>query len=209
MQLHNKNNMRGGNPAFLEFKKKAEEAHAQIKEAVPEADKHAKTAAAVNEVVNGTNNMMNTVQRLHEDISQSTTSNEAKDHSRQMMNAAQQAQQHVTSGNFMNALKSATEAKNSMNNAVDSVQAHAIGQKPLSEAKVGDHFSALKEKVTNSVNSVSLFSGGANTRKVKKSKDPNYRQRKHQVLSSTYKYSNYFNRLKKPKKSKKRRKSKK
>lgn len=175
---------------------RAKQIHSDIKTSLPEASRHSITSSAVNDFNNGINNLAQHADELHQNVIK-VGSPKATEHSTNMVNHARDSIAHTNQGNYQDAVNSATDVTKHMSEAIKHATDDAVGQIQLSEANIGDHLRSLRKKGS------SLFMGGGSTRK-KKSKDSNYGRRKHKIISSSYKYSNYYNRL--PKSSRKKRK---
>lgn len=192
--------MRGGNSdveTLNSIHDRAKKIHSEIKTSFPEAVRHSITSSAVSEFNNGINNLAQHADELHTNVVK-IGSPKATEHSTNMVNHARESISHTNQGNYQDAVNSATDVTKHMNKAITHASDHTIGNKTLSEANIGDYLRAMRDKGPK------LFMGGRPTRKNKLSKDSNYRHRKHKLISSSHKYSKYFNRL--PKSSSKKRK---
>lgn len=206
-----KKNMRGGeNPTLdpiQQIQQQADEAHDQVKASASNAIENAKTMASVGDFNDGINKlsqhatiMNNSIVNLGSDVATASYENRDK-----MMKSLNDSVGHANQGNYAEAVKSVNETKTHMANSVNDATKHMTSQKTLSTAGLGDHASAITQKMQDGVSHYQgqvkkLFSGirpasgGGYTRKYK-SKDPNYRKMRYQIISSHNKYSKYHNRL--------------
>lgn len=211
--------MHGGAPDILnDIKQRAYDAHAQVKQNAQEAAQHIKTKVAsdefynnINELQNHANDMNNSITNLGSDAVNAT--NTAREN---MMNSANKSLEHLNAGQISDAAKAADETKKHMNKAIDDVSSQIAGQQTVAAAGIGDHAAAMTNKLQDTANNyrsrvTNLFSrnksapapapeavptaGGGKRRKTKKSAYPDYRQRRHAIISSNHKYSKYHNRL--------------
>lgn len=205
--------MRGGEiqsfDPIRKLQERAEDAHAQIKASASQASQHVKTMPSVDDFNNGINNfaqhatnMNNSMANLGPDIANATRENRDN-----MMNSVKEGIAHTNQGNYVDAVKSVDQAKSHMTNSINDAASHITNKKPLSSADLGDHASAITDKMQKSVSQLqgqakNLFSrfsnptntGGGYTRK-RKQKDTNYNKRRYEISSSHRKYSKYHNRL--------------
>lgn len=203
--------MRGGeNPSLdpiQQIQQRADEAHSQIKASASQAIQHVKTMPSVGDFNNGINNlaqhatnMNNSMVNLGSDVANATYENRDK-----MMKSVNEGVAHVNQGNYADAVKSVDETKTHMTNTINDATKHMTSQIPLSSAGLGDHASAITQKMQDGVSHYqgqmnNLFSrfrpptGGGYTRK-RKTKTPAYNKRRYQISSSHTKYSKYHNRL--------------
>lgn len=204
--------MRGGNPSLdpiQQLQQRVDDAHSQIKTSAPQAVENIKTMPSVGNFNNGINNFTqhirdinNGMVNLGPDVANSTY--EDRDN---MMKSLNDAVALANQGNYPDAVKSVDLTKTHMANAINSASTHMTGRKQLSDAGLGDHAVALTDKMKKNVSHYqgrvnNLFSrfrgnvtaGGGYTRK-RKSKDPNYHNRRYEISSSHSKYNKYHNRL--------------
>lgn len=208
--------MRGGeNPSLStiqQFQQRANDAHAQIKTAASQAIEHVKTTPSVGDFNNGINklaehatNINNSMVNLGSDVANATY-----ERRNNMMKSVNEGVARVNQGNYADAVKSVDEAKTHMTNAINDAATHMNNQKSLVSADLGDHATAITDKMQKNVshyqgqvkNLFSRFSrpntGGGYTRK-RKPKDLYYGKRKYQIHSTHNKYSKYHNRMLKSK----------